>query len=381
MPKPDGSSISSPEIDQDVLDVARAAAGPATIADDANLSDDTVDDQQDAGANNDAAGSSDAADGKQPQSKQEAWDPLSAVKKAIEKDKPADQAKDSQAGTGEAAADKSSKSGDGQQQAAPAADGSEDLSDDEKKLLAPKTRKRMEYLLGERQRLSEDNESLKPLAEQHLAFMDYMRDTRMSGDEVTDLLVVGAMAKSGDPKQIEAALKRAREFVSDLENAVGASMPADLQAKIDNGDIDVESAKEVAKARAEKRLSDSKLQQHTQDDQVNQVQRAAEAVNQTVTEWQTQIFQTDPDYQLKAPLLQTRIALMVAQEPGGRVLDPNKALKIAQDAYSYVNEQVKAFRPATPPAKRVLPRGASPTNLAAQPNSPLEAARAALNKK
>ena len=197
----------------------------------------------------------------------------------------------------------------------------------------------------------------------------------------------GGLAMSDDPKDLRSALTRAKQFTAQIEAALGDVLPEDLQKKVDDGLMDADSAKEVAQSRAAQNLanySKQKTEQRaTQTQQTSQqTTEAAQAqvVHTTISDWQRQKFSSDPDYPQKAELLQKEIKLRVMAE-GGRVLDKNKALKIAEEAYAEVNRLYKALSPSkTPPAKRMTQSKAAPGNVASKPNSALEAARAGIAK-
>lgn len=330
-----------------------------------------------------ASDSSNDADGKQAVSEKD-WDPLSVVKKAISEEK------DDSEGTGEdqgKQSEKSSKSENDSQKSENADEPLGEITDEELKSYKPKTRKRIEGLLDDRQRLTERLDVITPMAEQMENLQTFMQDRGLSPQNVSELLVVGSLAMSADPKDLRAALTRAKGFVSQIETALGDVLPEDLQRKVDDGLIDADSAKEVAQARAAQQLADVKVQradnrvQHTTQRVEQQSQAvAAEVVHSTISDWQRQKFSMDPDYPRKAELLQKEIKLRVQAE-GGRVLDKNKALKIAEEAYAEVNRLFKALSPTkAPEAKRMMQSKAVPGNLASKPNSPLEAARAGLQK-
>lgn len=344
-----------------------------------------VENQGNPGDQESAPDSSAGADGKETVSEKD-WDPLSVVKKAVGQDPESDtEGSDGDQGK---RSDKSSKSeNDGQKTEDDANEPLGEITDEELKSYKPKTRKRIEGLLDDRQRLTERLEAVSPAAEQMENLQNFMQERGLTPQNVSELMVVGGLAMSDDPKDLRAALTRAKQFVSQIETALGDVMPEDLQKKVDEGLMDVDSAKEVAQARAAQNLANYKTQKveqratQTQSQSQQEAQAAqAQVVHTTISDWQRQKFSTDPDYPRKAELLQKEITLRVQAE-GGRVLDKNKALKIAEEAYAEVNRLFKSLSPTTtPPAKRMMQSKAAPGNLASRPNSPLEAARQGLAK-
>lgn len=331
-----------------------------------------------------AADSSSEADGKETVS-EENWDPLSVVKKAVGKDseeKPegsdVDQDKRS---------DKSSQSENDGQKAENTDAPLGEITDEELKSYKPKTRKRIEGLLDDRSRLTERLAAMEPAAEQMENLQTFMREKNLTPQNVSELMVVGSLAMSADPKDLRAAKVRTEQFLAKINTALGeGDLPADLQKKVDDGVIDTEAAKEVARARASENLAQAHVQRTTETvkkrDTQQSEQQAASVVHQAISDWQRQKFSTDPDLSnpKKAQLLQEKIQLRVALA-GGRVLDKAQALKIADEAYAEVSAFWSSLVPAkTPPAKRVVQSKGAPGNMASKPNSALDAAKAGLAK-
>ena len=333
-----------------------------------------------------APGSSPDADGKKAPA-EEPWDPLSAVKKALGKT-PKDP-KDGQQGTGAQESGESSQPGDGKEKQPQPYDGSQDLSDAEKKALHPKTRKRMEFLLSERQKSTDYIGQIEPLAEQHKLLTDFIQEQKLSTNEVAEMLVVGGLAKTGDPADLETAIVKTKEFLSKLELAAGHALPPELKKQVEEGALTEDAAKQLQRTKAHNTMLQNQVE-HTQGEVAQRdEQKAVQSVTQAITNWQQTIATTDPDYQRKAPFLQQEIQLRVASEGKRgadgkhRVLDANRALQIAQEAKAKVDEMFKksGFTPNKPPQpKRQLKSKVPPGNMATQPKSPLEAARAGLNK-
>jgi len=327
--------------------------------------------------------SSPGADAKEAVSEKD-WDPLSVVKAAVEgKQKDSD-------GDGEGQnqqPDKSSKSENDSQKTEGAEEPLGEITAEELKSYKPTTRKRIEALLDDRSRLTERLEEAQPAVEQMESLRNFMQEKNLSTENVSELMVVGGLAMSDDPKDLRAALNRVNQFKAQIESQLGDILPDDLQKKVEDGHLDAEAAKEVALSRIATARAENKVKgaetvvQTTQNDSQKQVESAAaQVVHSTISDWQREKASKDPDYPRKAELLQKEIRLRVMAE-GGKVLDKNKALKIADDAYAEVNRLYKALAPAqSPQAKRFTQSKSAPGNMATKPNSPLEAARAGLSK-
>lgn len=329
-----------------------------------------------------AADSSPAADEKETVSEKD-WNPLDVVKKAL-----GEKQDDSEGADGDQSKqpDKSSKSESDSQKTENADEALGEITDEELKSYKPKTRKRIEGLLDDRQRLTERLSSIEPAAEQYEVLQTFMQERKLTPANVSELMVVGGLAMSDDPKDLQAALTRAKAFTSQIETQLGLALPEDLQKKVSEGLLDADTAKEVALARVDKQRAEVKVSeaantvkaaQQTTEQTNNTV--AIQTVHSAINDWTQQKKSSDPDYPRKAELLQKEIKLRVMAE-GGRVLDKNKALTIANEAYTEVTRLYKALTPANSQGKKFVQSKAVPGNTAAKPNSALDAARAALTK-
>lgn len=336
------------------------------------------------GEGENAESSSNSVDGKEPVSEKD-WDPLSVVKKAVGKDQD-----DSDAGEGDASkqTDGSSKSGKGDQKTEGAEELPEEVTAEELKGYKPATRKRIEGLLDDRSRLTDRVKELEAPAEQMATLQSYMEERNLTPANVSELLLVGGLVASSDPKDLRAALARVDSFRDHILGQLGDKLPEDLQKKVDDGLLDAESAKEVALSRvntqrAEQTVATANTRVETADKKVEDTAttEAKRLVHGTITDWQAQKFKSDTDYPRKAELLNKEIRLRVGAEPGGIVLDPKRALAIAEEAYKEVNRIYGTLAPSkTSGQKRVLTSKANQQQMASVPGSALDAARAGLNK-
>lgn len=333
-----------------------------------------------------AGDSSTPADGKQTVSEKD-WDPLSVVKKAIGQDS----GSESEAAEGEGGkqADESSKSEKGNQEAKGATE--EPLGEvtaEELKDYKPATRKRIEGLLDDRSRLTERLKEVEPAAEQMEMLQNFMQERNLTPANVSELLTVGGLVMSDDPKDLQAALVRVDSFRDQILSQLGEKLPDDLQKKVEEGLLDADSAKEMALLRVNTQRAAVKTEQAeqrvvtaTKTVDTVKINQAKADVHSTITGWQSNKFKSDPEFSRKAELLQKELRLRVSAEPNGVVLDPQRALEIAEQAYAEVNRIYKALAPsATSESKRVLTSKANQQQMASVPESALEAAKAGLAK-
>lgn len=316
---------------------------------------------------------------------EEDWNPLDVVKAAIKETKDAEGGADEDQSKQE---DESSLSESDSQKKEDEESGElGEVTEEELKSYKPQTRKRIESLLDDRQRLNERVGLLEPQAEQMETLQTFMKDKSLSAQDVSQYMVLGSLGKSDDPADLRAALDQINIYKTALEGQLGEVLPEDLQTRVDEGLLDAEGAKEVALSRVntERAGRQAEAAQNTAQTVEQQTTQNAEAsaaavINTTMSDWQHQKMATDPDFATKAPFLEDKIRSKVAAA-GGRVLDQSQALKIAEEAYSEVQAQVKAIAPAkVPEAKKVLKSGGAPGNLTSQPKTAHDAVLQALAK-
>ena len=260
-----------------------------------------------------------------------------------------------------------------------------EITEEELGSYKPKTRKRIETLLDDRSRQAERIKDLEPVAEQMDSLQNFMREKNLTAQNVSEYMVLGGLALSDDIEDNRTALNKINEYKALLEQRLGEVVPDDLQKKVDDGLLDEESAREVSLSRANSQRATSIAQRAEETVETNRgemkqkdVDAAAVVINTAISDWQRQKVATDPDFERKSPFLQDKIRAKVA-EAGGRVLDREQALSIAEKAYEEVGEQVKMFSPVkAPEAKKVLSSNGGQGNMTSAPKTPLEAAQQSL---
>src|SRR3990167_2178150 len=145
-----------------------------------------------------------------------------------------------------------------------------------------------------------ERDSFKEPAERYGLIEGFMQQHGLSTEEVAEGYEVMALLKSGDP----AKLATARQWFSDrlefLDGTLGNVMPTDLQQRVDDGLLDEEGAKEVARARADAALLKARDAATTTATIAEQGRQQAAAITEVVTSavqgWEERTKAADPDY-------------------------------------------------------------------------------------
>lgn len=183
-----------------------------------------------------------------------------------------------------------------------------------------------------------ERDSFKTRAEQYDKVDTYMKQNQLSPSEVAEGFQVMSLLKHNPVE----AYKVLSGHLSRLAPLVGETLPDDISKRVDSGDVDIESAKELAKARAQANLL---AQQQTLANAERQNYEYAEkqtTIKNSVVAWEDSIKQRDPDYSAKQRFVMDKVRLMVQNEQPNT---PQDAINLVERAYADVNEAMKSFIP------------------------------------
>lgn len=178
-----------------------------------------------------------------------------------------------------------------------------------------------------------------------LTLLAQSRDGGLTGPEMADGLSQMALCKR-DPV---AGLEAIRPWLQNLLTAAGAVLPDDLKARVQNGELSHEGAKELSQARA--RLTAQQVQSTLSEQQrQTQAQRQAAQRDQDVVatlvgaagEWVQDRLKKDPAWSTKEPLVKAEVIKL--QEAGWIPKTPEGVKEQLRSAYGRVNG---AIRPKT----------------------------------
>jgi len=232
------------------------------------------------------------------------------------------------------------------------------------------------------QEMKQERDAYKQDADQYRAITNFMQQSNLTGEEVAQGFEIMALLKSGDLGNLSQARQWFAERLAGLDEVLGNQLPDDLKQKVDQGLVDEEVAKELARERANAR----NLQNlRTQDEQRAEQARAEEAqrvqavrLATAVKQWEDGIKGKDPDYATKkAALVETQVLALI-QRRGARPASEEEALALVDEAYRNVNETLKQFVPKPRPIAPT-PAGQS-ARVTTAPQSLRAAIAAAVNR-
>lgn len=253
-----------------------------------------------------------------------------------------------------------------------------DLTAAEKQALGPKAQARFQEVIGtlkERDaQLASLTTTAKELATARDAILDVMKDARCGQNDLAGYLEFHSMLTSGDPRQLEEAVRIVENQRAALYKALGREPEgggvdllaehADLKADVEESRITRERALEIVSARnAEAARQQQANQQRSQQQTVQQKQKVAEDALGSIEAWTKEISKSDLDYKSKEDILLPQIEGIMKEYP------PQLWLATFKRLYAGIVVQ----KPITQNSGRnpLRPSGGKPG--AAEPGSMLEA--------
>lgn len=258
---------------------------------------------------------------------------------------------------------------------APTAEGQtaeSELTDAELKLLNPKTQRRIQTLLKQRNDARGEVDEYRRSHEAYTQLVSFVERAGLSTEEVNDGLDIMRLMKL-DPQQ---ALERLAPYVLRLQETAGVTLPRDLAERVQLGELDEQTARELAHSRARTQILETQNARSAQMFEQEQRNALADAVGSSVAAWEQRWRVSDPDFAVLRPYVQREIELRLRR--GEIPQSAQQAEALCGKILDQVRQDLQRFRPK-PQSIRTPSSGAGPTTLPA-PTSMLEAMQRALGK-
>lgn len=217
------------------------------------------------------------------------------------------------------------------------------------------------------QRLIRSRDELKGPAEQYRKIESFMEAQRLAPEEVVEGYRVMALLKNDPAKALEVL----SGYVDQLSGLTGRTLPDDLAEKVRRGQVDRATAEELARQRAQGRLTEQQLAEQRQQAAERLVAETRSQVKTAVERAEASVRERDPDYGKKEELVRDRIRAIV-QEIGQPPQTVDDAVALYKMAYRDVNARMKTFMP--PKQDRTSPSASSSATATDAPPKTLEEA-------
>ena len=252
------------------------------------------------------------------------------------------------------------------------ADLTRDPSPEELAAYNKRTRDRIEKLLGERNAFRVEAEVTQTLR-------NFLVTNDIAREDFQLTLDLAAAMRRGDFK---AFLEGVGPYVQLATQAMGITLPPDLEKQVRDKQLTFDAAAQVSRDRYARALAEQRATRATQvmgNQQTQaQTQHLQRSIESTVASWENGIRATDPDYGRKEETVRQLLWAVVQEQ--GVPTSADHALAIAKEAYARANRTFSQFAPQRQ-ATRAVP--SSVNNRAAsgarsEPKSMMEAAELGL---
>lgn len=197
--------------------------------------------------------------------------------------------------------------------------------------------------------LIRDRNELRGRATQYDQITDFMDKNQLTPEEVAQGFQLMAMMKIGDPAKAYEELKK---LTDNLALASGHRLPEGLAEKVEQGYIDQDTAQDLWREQFKAQRQAAITQEENQRFRQQQQSSHTNSMAQTVTAWEDSVRESDPDYELKAEMIDDRVRALVAER--GRPRNSDEALQYAQNAYQTVSDRLRSVRGVKQPMRTAV---------------------------
>ena len=244
---------------------------------------------------------------------------------------------------------------------------------------SPRTRKRIDEFRAQINGLKAQIGPLETQAKTTQALQSFLKEADIAKEDFGLVLDLAAAMRRGDYRTF---LEGVAPYVKLAQESLGIQLPADLQAAVQGGHMTADAARYTAQVRAQQQLAASQLTrvttENTQRNYAETVRNFQSQVAGAVSNWETGVRKSDPDYARKEPVVRELLHAVVHER--GPPRSPAEAVEIAKLAYARANEMASRFVP-NPRATHQVPSSINRVNGArTEPKSLKEAIHFAIER-
>lgn len=179
-----------------------------------------------------------------------------------------------------------------------------------------------------------ERDALKPKAEQFDKIENFMKTNALSPDEMAEGLKVMALMKL-NPVEAHKALKG---YVDQLAPLAGEVLPEDLKKEVEEGFIEENRAKELARLKAEREYAFARQKEVAEQQERARAVAFQQEVATAVSAWERTEQARDPEWSVKQEMVLDRVKALLASE---RPSNPSEAVELARRALADVNSRLR----------------------------------------
>lgn len=180
----------------------------------------------------------------------------------------------------------------------------------------------------------------KPDADRYRNVETFMKSSGITPEEGADAFQIVALAKTNPVE----CWRRHKPWVMQLLHAAGEILPPELESRVQRGELQPQSAAELARAQAQVRSVEAQRSFEQQRRQQEQQEQFVTSLRGAATAWEADRQAKDPNYEAKSELIQKEVLFLQRNE--GVPRDPQGVTDQLNRAYAAANQ---AYRPPAPP--------------------------------
>jgi hypothetical protein len=255
-----------------------------------------------------------------------------------------------------------------------------DPTEEELAQSTPKAAKRIRKLLNERFALREQVKGLDAEAQISRSLKTYLQTHDIAKEDFQLTLDLAAAMRAGN---FRAFLEGVGPYVQLATEALGLTLPNDIQQSVARGQMTAEAGAALSRERYARALAEQNASRLTQQQQVqHQRQNGADlsrSVEQAVTAWENQVRTSDPDYGRKEATVRQFLWAVINER--GTPQSPEHAVEIAKEAYERATNTLREFAPAPRPTRQTPSSiGRTAAGARPEPKTLMEAAMLGLER-
>lgn len=201
----------------------------------------------------------------------------------------------------------------------------------------------------ERDQFRKEVEEFRHDATQYRTIQNYLKEANVDPRDAAESLQLTRLYYENPQEFYQTMLGKMREWGEQL----GVVLPRDLQTKVDEGSVDLETAKELAKTRAMAQTQ-TVVNERLTEQQIAERQHQEHIQRQNLVQsWAEQVSKTDPDLKRVMPLVADRVVRLKDQLGAPR--SQQEAWDRLNQAYKQIKDETRSFmppKPSTPPSQQ-----------------------------
>jgi hypothetical protein len=179
-----------------------------------------------------------------------------------------------------------------------------------------------------------ERDALKPKAEQYDKITSFMTSNGLSAQEMAEGIGIMALMKNNPAE----AYKALRKHAEALAVYAGEALPEDIKAKMDDGFIDADTARELARLKAEREFMESRQRQEAERQEQQYADLQRKQIHDAVATWEASEKARDPDWSKKYEMVMERAQVLIQN---GQPKNPQEAVEFAKRALADVNARLR----------------------------------------